>query len=337
MDGHLHFVNTYPSPKMKIFSLITVTLLIGVVSSAPTENNLLTSFGKSETLPEKYVIYRGEYDIANILLPINSLNNKNENKESNEKPYIFFALADFTKGHKEDKGFYIRKNGEVTKLLDHGRDAATAMDGISEVYIAAEDGIYTYNPKNNTAEKYGIVTDDLIGIAKVNGSDIIYILTKDHVVYQVTDQGMKIDKVEDIVNPEQIVLDYENNLYYVKNNNVNVFSPNGTKKIEGLPETMTYVKLIRPPLPLTNGVPVVVDHTVYIVFANGTSKLTNLNATLRPTAYSLEGTVLLYLGHDKKIYEYNILALILDSMFSKFKEYLDGVVKGIEESFRIFR
>lgn len=320
---------------MKWITAITVTFLIGVVFSAPTENLQTTSDSKSEILPEQYVIYRGEYDIANILLPINSLNSKEGNKASG-KPLIFFALADFTKGHREDKGFYVRKNGEITKLLDHGREAATATDRKSEVYIAAQDGIYTYNQKNNAAEKYGIVTDDLIGIAKVNDSDIVYVLSKDNVVYKVTEKGMKIDKVEEIVNPEQIVLDYENNLYYVANNNVKVFNKNGTSKIQGLPETMDYVKLIRPPLVLNTGVPVIIDNTVYFIFANGTSTLTDFKATLRPTAYSLEGTVLLYLGYDKKIYEYNVIAMIFDSMFSKFKEYLEGVVKNVGDSLRNF-
>ncbi|CAB3254637.1 unnamed protein product [Arctia plantaginis] len=259
-------------------------------------------------------IYRAEYDIVNLLLPLDNVNfNEYEEKESDSN-LLFFVLADNENGQKIDKGLFALKQGKVTKLLDYGRDAAAGNDE-TNIYFGAKDGLYFYNQEDNKAEKYGNITDSIISIAKFNGSDIIYILTEDHILYKVTQGGMRKEKIEEAVNAQKIVLDYKNNLYYyTTDKHVYILGPDGAKKVTGLVEEPAYIDILRPPLVVGDGIPVILDHAVYMVSSDGTSKISDYEFEIRPTAFSLDATLIQYFAYNKKIYEYNILSLLFHQL-----------------------
>jgi len=232
---------------------------------------------------------------------------------------------------KEYKGLSIIKNKHVKKILETGTDAAAANDDTKTAYFGATDGLYVYNDKENTAEKYGSVTDSIISIAKANGSDIIYILTDKKELYKVTEQGTKKEKIDDVVGAQQIVLDYSNNLYYYNaEKQPFVINENGVKKIEGLPANPTSLNLLKPPFVIEEGVPIVIDNKSYLIYVNGSSELTDFEFVVQPTAYAMEATLIQYYAYNKNIYEYNLLTIILGGLLEELKSFLNDKSDQIE-------
>ncbi|XP_075987743.1 uncharacterized protein LOC142984196 isoform X2 [Anticarsia gemmatalis] len=322
---------------MKLLVFFTASLLLGLGSTAPASNATTNSdlvTVNDEFFDEQFVIVNAEHDIVQILVPLNALNfgEDSDEEENDGDSIIFYVLADNENGKRVDKGLFVRKNNTVTKLLDHGRDAAAANDDTKTAYFAAQDGIYSYNDKTNTAEKYGTITDSIISIAKVNGSDIIYILTEDHVLYKVTEEGTKKEKINDVVDAQQIVLDYENNLYYYSSDKrVFVLTSEGVFRIQGLPFNGSYLAIIKPPFIIESGIPVIIDSQTFIAYSNGTSELGEFVLESKPTAYAMEATLIQYYGYNKKIYEYNLLALLLGELLDDLKNYLEDKTDSLND------
>lgn len=326
---------------MKLLAFFTTVLLVGSAFAAPAVDSTVDDkriIITKDFFLDKLVVYNASSDVVNILLPLNALNfdddtdDDEENVSEDAMSVFFFVLADNVDGKRVDQGLYIRKEGEVTKLLDNGRDAAAANDDTKTAFFAAQDGIYSYNNKENKAEKYGSLTDSIISIAKVNGSDIIYILTDDHTLYKVTEEGTKKEKIEGAVNAQKIVLDYENNLYYYTNEKkVYVVGDEGVKQIAGLPEDPSYIELLKPPFILDNGVPVVINDLVYIAYPNATSETSEFGFETKPTAYAPEATLIQYYAYNKKIYEYNILTLLTTIISSEIQSYIESKADTISE------
>lgn len=332
---------------MKLLIFFTASLLAVSVYSAPTSDTAVAQAPASnddiltiteEFFPDSLAVYTAEHDIVKILTPLNALNfgddaDEDESSEgSDDDSVIFIVLADIQEnGDKVDQGLFMVKNGHATKLLDNGRDAAAANDDTKTAYFATKDGIYSYNAAENKAEKYGTLTDDLISIAKVNGSDIIYALTADNVLYKVTEQGTKKEIVDKVIKAKEIILDYQNNLYYyTSEKDVYVLVGDEVKKIEGLPANPSYVNIINPPFVIENGVPVIIDNKSYIAYENGTSELGEIEFVVKPSAYSMEATLIQYYGYNKKVYEYNILALVLGELLSELKSFLEDKSDAIQ-------
>ncbi|CAB3254639.1 unnamed protein product [Arctia plantaginis] len=319
--------SSYGRPLEQRHQLITVLLILPFCEHIKSQNEAASIFH----------VYNASYDVVNLLLPLNALNfddDTDDEDDASEDPMsvLFFVLADNVDGKRVDQGLYIRKKGEVTKLLDNGRDAAAANDDTKTAYFGAQDGIYAYNDKENKAEKYGTITDSIISIAKVNGSDIIYILTDDHILYKVTEAGTTKAKIEGAVNAQKIVLDYENNLYYYTDEKkVYVVGDDGIKQITGLPEDPSYIELLKPPFVLDNGVPVVVNDLAYIAYPNATSETSEFGFETKPSAYAPEATLIQYYAYNKKIYEYNILTLLTTIVSSEMQSYLEGKAETISE------
>ncbi|KAJ8708117.1 hypothetical protein PYW08_010483 [Mythimna loreyi] len=329
---------------MKLLVFFTASLLAGLAYSAPASDNVIAESLNKDTLtitedffPDSLAVYTADHDIVKILTPLNALNFEDDTDEdtdegSDSDTVTFIVLADVQEnGNKVDQGLYRLKNGQSTKLLDNGRDAAASNDDTKTAYFAASDGIYSYNAAENKAEKYGTVTDDLISIAKVNGSDVIYALTAANVLLKVTEEGTKKEVVDKVVNAQEIILDYQNNLYYYTNDKtVYVLVGDEVRKIEGLPANPSYLNIINPPFVIENGVPVIVDNKSYIVYENGTSETGDIEFVVRPSAYSMEATLIQYYGYNKKVYEYNILSIILGEVLSEFKSFLDDMTDTIQ-------
>lgn len=328
---------------MKVLVCFTVGLLVGSVYTAPASNSTTTTTTDADSdsvtvteefFPNEMAIYTAEHEIVDIMLPLNALNFEEDSDDEDADPeaVIFFVLADFVDGKRVDKGLYIRKKGNVTKLLENGREATAANEDTKTAYFGAKEGLYSYNVKENKAEKYGTITDSIISLAKVNGSDIIYMLTEDHVLYKVTEEGTKKEVVDGVVNAQKVVLDYENNLYYyTSDKDVYVLTASGPKKFEGLPAKASYVAILRPPFVIEDGIPVVIDRNTYVVYANGTVEDGDFILQARPSAYAMEATLIHYYAYNKKIYEYNILTLLLGGLVEELQTFLEGKSDNIAD------
>ncbi|CAG4960818.1 unnamed protein product [Parnassius apollo] len=321
---------------LKTFSLF---LLLGLAVSAPAPDKSEESKESKESLEsneskdsgeydqstitkkiyyDSPVVYKGKHEIVNIIVPLNSLNFDDEyegdDTSIDRNTILFFVESDEDgAGNRIDKGLYVLKDGKAKKLLDNGRDAAASFDNSKDVFFSAKDGIYKYDPKENIAVKYGTVTDSIIGIAKENATDVIYILTEDHNLYKVTEDGQKKVKMDDVVGAREIILDYSNNLYFYDENKQPYFvNDDGVKKIVGLPKNPTSVRLIRPPFAIDNGALFISDNVAYLIYPNGTSERTNFNfkSNAKPSAFGLETTTIHYYAYHKKIYEYNVLSRV---------------------------
>ncbi|CAG4960838.1 unnamed protein product [Parnassius apollo] len=319
---------------MKNSKLLIILLLVGtinadVVSEEYDEHEVITI--TKDFYRKNFIIYNAKHDVVNILVPTNSLNfdeNDDEEKKENFDKYLilFFVEADVdTAGNIVDKGLYVYKNGQATKLLENGRDAAASSDNSTDVFFGAKDGIYMYDNKENKAVKYGSVTDDIIAIAKENATDVIYYLNKDHELYKVTDNGKKSVKINDVVGAQEIVLDRANNLYfYTEDKQVYVLNENGVKKFTELPEHPKSVKLIKPPV-LEEGVVLLTFNAFYVLYPNGKCKLAQfvITSNAKPSAYAMEGTVVQYFAYHKKIYKYNLLEILAGDVFEDLNKLLE--------------
>ncbi|XP_028166849.1 uncharacterized protein LOC114357437 [Ostrinia furnacalis] len=248
---------------------ITILLLVGLVTAVHSSsvNNDLNN--------EDAVVYPRKNYIMKIVVPLNSmtLNEDTDNK------YLFYIDA--------QKGLYVEKNGEVTKLLTNVVDIAATMDNSNKVYLAATDGIYTFKAKDRIAEKYGSLTDNVISIAVTSGTEEIYIITKEKVLYKVTDGGNSKVEIANVKDALGMALDGMNNLYFVDGKKqVFVRSTDGiVTKVKGLPENPTVVKLING-VGSSMSVSLFIDNIMYRVYFNGTCEFANFNSFNMATATS---------------------------------------------------
>lgn len=284
---------------MLLINFLGFVFLIGLAATAPVtdsdDDEKLTV--NSELFIDEFVVYTSEHEIVSLTVPLNAVNfdedsDDSSSEDTNTDVTVFFVEADVNdKGEKDYKGLYSLKNGKATKVLETGTDASATNDDTSEVYLSAKDGIYVFDAKTNKAIKYGTVTDSLIGIVKTNGSDVLYVLTEDHDVYKVSEAGNKKEKLEEVKDAQQIVLDYSNNLYFYSKDKVPyVVTESGVKKITGLAENPAYVQLIKPPFIIEDGAIFTSDDKVYIIYVNGTSEITDFILQAKPTAYAPEAT-----------------------------------------------
>ncbi|CAH2098621.1 unnamed protein product [Euphydryas editha] len=105
----------------------------------------------------------------------------------------------------------------------------------------------------------------------------------------------------------------------------------GVKKIEGLPENPKSVNLIKPPFILDNGVLFLVDNVVYTIYTNETSK--QLDIEFSPdavhSAFSPELFLTQLYTYDKKIYEHNLLAILLGDILDQIRTYVTKATSKI--------
>ncbi|XP_068624430.1 uncharacterized protein [Battus philenor] len=336
----------YRESKMICSKLFMLLLLVGASCAAPVTKEEESEDEKivipKTIFDDEFSIYKGKHDIVDILVPMNSFNFKH-NSELEEigdfddnNIVIFFVEADIdAHGKRDDKGLFVFKKGEVTQLLEHGRAAAASSDESTDIFFAAKDGIYVYSNEENKAIKYGSVTDDIIAIAKENGTDVIYYVNKDHELYVVTENGQKATKVEGVEGALEIVLDFNNNLYYfTEDRKVYVKTPTGLKKIEGLPENLTNGKLIKPPFLEDDVAVFLVDNDFYVLHANGTAEFSDFAVApdAKPTAYAMEATVFQYYAYQKHIYKYNLMKLVLNDLFKDLSKLLEENEQKLENA-----
>ncbi|XP_030035858.1 uncharacterized protein LOC115451633 [Manduca sexta] len=317
---------------MKLAILFGVALL-ALAAAAPTKDDDDTVIVTSEFFPDALAVYTSQHDIVSLTVPLNSANFEDDESLNDDKLVVLaiFVEADINdKGEYDYKGLYTLKNGTATKILETGTDSASDNTDSRDVFLSATDGLYVYKSDVNKVEKYGSVNDNLIGIAKVNSSEDIFVLSADHVLYKVSENGEKKEVVKEVKDARKIVLDFSDNLYYYDGDNqAYVLSDDGVKKIEGLPANPNKVALIKPPFIIEDGVIFIADGKSYTVFVNGTCELNDFVLQVQPTAFAMEATIMQYFAYQKKIYEYNILALI-NSIYDAFKQFLEDKSSEIE-------
>ncbi|XP_034837711.2 uncharacterized protein [Maniola hyperantus] len=326
---------------MTLLTCCTALALVGLLVAAPTSNNDedKKGFVTRDIYREEYVKYKADHDIVNMVLPLNALISvvlseaRKSSDKTNPSLVLFIVEADVQPdGSRVDRGLYILKlvdgEAEATKILDNGRDAATSGpgDNSTKAFFGAKDGLYVYNPETNSADKYGPITDSIIAIDMEKLGEVIYILTEDRDVYKVTDNGEKKEKLDDVVKPKQIVLDYQNNLYFFSDDKIlYVRTTDGVKKIEGLPVATGSVILLKSPIFLENGALVIIDNKVYLIYSNRRSAFIGIELQPKemPTALAIEAFLFQYYAHDKKIYEYNFLIQFLNCVFEGINNHID--------------
>ncbi|XP_045781267.1 uncharacterized protein LOC123878197 [Maniola jurtina] len=309
--------------KMRFLTCFTTFALVGLLIADPVPHKEHEPFLVTlDFYKDEMVIYRGKHDIVKILVPINSLNfdesdsNESESIEDDSDIFLFFVEAEEQPdGTRQDKGLYVFKEGKATKILANGRDAAASGDDSKIVFFGAADGIYVYNKTTNSADKYGPITDSIIAIATEQPGDVLYILTENREVFKVSGNGGKKEKLDDVVNAKEIVLDKTDHLYFVSvDNKPYVRRTYGINPIIGLPEHLSNVKLIKPPFFLNDEVAFLANNRVYFISNYGSSTMSEIEfkPEAKPTAYAPEALIQYY-GFDNKIYEFRISSLREDA------------------------
>ncbi|XP_004923274.1 uncharacterized protein LOC101740222 [Bombyx mori] len=231
----------------------------------------------SHSLPQKdYDADSNKHDITNPLDDTSGNNSTSVPDNSSGMFYsnitVFFVRYVTRGDNKVDKSIYAHKNGKAKKVLEDGM-AVSCCYLKSRAYLGNKDGIYVYDTETEKLEKYGNLSDNVIGIAKENRTDDLYILTEDHVVYKVIEEGTKKIKVNEAEHAEQIALDWDDNLYYIgANNQPYVVASDGAKKIEGLPANPTSALISKPPITIEHGAWLTFGKQPYIIYRNATSE-----------------------------------------------------------------
>lgn len=314
--------------------LVVAFLAASFVSGAPTTNDEDQIIITTDFFPDELSVYSSQNDIISITVPLNSINfeDDDDDDDSDSDIILFFVEADLDNGEvKEYKGLYRYKNGTATKMLDDGTSSTASIDDSKLAFFGAKSGIYVYDNEDGSVKKYGTVDDSVIDIVKVNGTGPLYVLTEDHTVYKVTEEGNKKVAVDGAKDAQQIMLDYSDNVYfYGPDKKPKVVTENGVQEIVGLPENPAQVRLIKPPFVIENGVVFIVDNDIYTIFANGTSEKTDFKLDAKPTASAVEATLIQYYAYNKNIYEYNILTIILGELFDELKTFLEEKAEDIQ-------
>ncbi|OWR52580.1 hypothetical protein KGM_212549 [Danaus plexippus plexippus] len=322
------------SIKMRMLAVYTVLYVIAGLGAAPASEDHEDVVPKGVFL-DSFIKYKAEYDIVDIMVPMNAINfaasdsSESESEEFNLKDLtVFFVVADDKDGKREDKGLYRYKKGDSKMILATGRSSTASSNNNKLVFFAASDGLYVYNTETDSADKYGPITDAIRSIATDETGATIYIVTDDHKLYKVTNNGENKELVDDVDDVVEIVLDNVGNLYYY-NTKKEVYIKTSDKiiKADNLPADPKVIKAIRPPFIIYKTVPMSFDDTVYIVHSNGRSE--NLGFRFAPdatpTAFGPEAVHVQYYALDKKLYEFNIKEMKENDVFHNVREKTEKI------------
>ncbi|CAG9572620.1 unnamed protein product [Danaus chrysippus] len=280
---------------MRTQAFLCVVLFIGGYIAAPlSEEKDDKIVIPRQIFDDNFIKCKAKHDIVDVMVPLNAFTLKtNIGFDSDSKPdmTVFLVEADLKNGKRVDKGLYLYKNDEVKMVLPNGRAAAASFDDEKIVYFGASDGLYVYNVDSKSADKYGKFSDSIIDIATNIDGKHIYILSEDHKLYNVTNEGADKELLQDVEDAQEIVLDDSGNIYfYDSNKDVFIKNADGIIKVQGLPEGRKSLNLVNPPFIMEESVPLMIDNALYVIKANGTAEATSLefSANAKPTAYGAD-------------------------------------------------
>ncbi|XP_026744268.1 uncharacterized protein LOC113505665 [Trichoplusia ni] len=278
---------------------------------------------------DEQIIFSSAFNITKLLVPADG--QKYLQAESSDIPSIFFTVAD----PKSEGGscIYVLEGFAAYEILEGGRDSTADYSFDKSIYFGARDGLYKYHPDSLSAKKFGPFRDDIIQLQKANGSDVIYILNAEHKLYKVEKNGTVKTRLQNVGCALEFVLDTSNNIYYVScgDRMPHIVKSNGNvlSLTASVIEDFRDIKLLRPAFIMENCIPFFGDGILYILYSNGTYEKKDLIIKERPTAYSVDAALYLVAALNGKIYEFNVMEVLIRSMFGVATEWPKDVTKII--------
>lgn len=323
---------------VKVLSVICC-LLAAPVSAAPASPNApaITIGGiTNDIISQSTLLHTANHDVTGLGVLFG------EDKEIEDK-VVFFIESDVNKrGERVDYGLYAltkdpeRSNRMVTtKLLDNARDITIAS--LTEAaYFATKDGIYVYNKKKNSAEKFGSVSDEVISITAENATGVLYYVNKQHQLHKVTERGQKSIIVDEVKNAEQITVDYKGHLYYYTvDKKFYVYDGQNVKLVEGIPSNRNKVWFLRTSV-LTGDYSLVnVDGEYYSIYGADASghAASRGGDSFVTSAVSFETGLVMYFSVDRKIYELNIIEKVVEGVMEGLSKGLKTIAEELRNAF----
>lgn len=306
-----------------MWTVLLISSLPGLFST-PNINEISNTLFKDDQ-----IIFSSNFNITKILVPADGT--KYLQAESSDIPSIFFTISD----PKLEGGtcIYVLEGFAAYELLEGGRDSTADYSFDKAIYFGARDGLYKYHPDSLSAKKYGPFRDDIIQLQKANGSDIIYILTSERKLFKMEKNGTIKTKMQSVNCATEFVLDTSNNIYYVGcgDRMPHIVKSNGNvlSLTASVIEEFKDIKLLRPAFIMENCVPFFGDGFLYILYSNGTYEKKDFQIKERPTAYSVDAALYLVAAINGKIYEFNVMEVLIRSMFGVSTEWPKDVTKII--------
>lgn len=273
------------------------------------------------------IIFASDFNITRLLVPADG--SKYIQSESSDIPSIFFTISD----PKLEGGscIYVLEGFAAYEILEGGRDATADYSFDKSIYFGARNGIYKYCPDSLSAKKYGPFRDDIIQIQKANGTDTIYILTSERRIYKIEKNGTIRTRIQTIPCALEFVLDTFNNIYYVacEDRMPHIVKANGglLSYTASVIEDFKEIKLLRPAFIMEGCIPFFGDGHLYLLYANGTSEKKDFFLDDKPSAFSVDAALYLVAAVDGKIYEFNVMEVLLRSMFGLGTEWPKDITK----------
>ncbi|CAG9790012.1 unnamed protein product [Diatraea saccharalis] len=275
------------------------------------------------------IIFASDFNITRLLVPANG--NKYVTTEMSDIPSIFFTISD----PKLEGGscIYVLEGFAAYEVLEGGRDATADYTHDATIFFGTKEGIYKYYPDSLSAKKYGPFRDDIIQLQKANGTDAIYILNTENRIFKIQKNGTVRTRIRSITCASEFVLDTSNNIYYLAcdDHMPHIVNADGSliSVTASVTEDFKEVKLLRPPFIMENGIPFFADGNLYILYANGTSEKKDFYLEEKPSAFSIDAALYLVAAIDGKIYEFNVIEVLLRSMFGMSPEWPKDVTKMV--------
>ncbi|KPJ01195.1 hypothetical protein RR46_03066 [Papilio xuthus] len=278
---------------------------------------------------EEQVIFSSEFNITSILVPAD--NTKYVPADVVDIPSIFFTISN----PRLEGGscIYVLEGLAAYEVLEGGRDSTADYSSDKSVYFGAKDGVYIYDGNTLSARKYGPYNDDILQLQKANNTDAIFILNSERKIYKIEKNGTVKIKIQSILCALEFVLDTSNNIYYIACDDrmPHIARHDGSyiSYVTTVSENFKEIKLLRPAFIMDKCVPFFADGGLYILHANGTSEKKDFYIRERPTAYSIDATLYLVAALNGKIYEFNVMEVLLKSMFGVVSHWPSDVTKII--------
>ncbi|XP_045507750.1 uncharacterized protein LOC123703703 [Colias croceus] len=296
--------------------MLCITLILTCLTSSVTPHNILyTAYQKPYTsiFSEEQVIFTTNHNITKLLVPADGISYI----QHSDIPSIFFTVHD--KNLEGEHCIYVLEGLAAYEILEGGRDSTSDYGSDKAIYFGAKDGVYVYDAASLSAKKFGPFRDDIVQIQKANGSDIIFYLTTQNRIYKLEKHGMVRTKITSIICALEFVLDTSNNIYYLacEDKLPRVVTPNGDliSFFSSVTGDFSDVKLLRPAFIMDSCVPFFADDVLYIMYSNGTSEKKDFHIKEKPSAFSIDSMLYVVAAINGKIYEFNVLEMLLKSMF----------------------
>ncbi|KAJ0170592.1 hypothetical protein K1T71_013963 [Dendrolimus kikuchii] len=300
-----------------------------ILTYALSKNIILENNTSTSMFHEQQIIFSAGFNISRILVPADG--NKYLQPDTSEIPSVFFTVVD----PKLEGGscIYVLEGFVSFEILEGGRDTTADYSFDNTIYFGAKDGLYKYHPDSLSAKKYGLFRDDIIQLQKANGTDEIYILTADNKIYKIERNGTVKTRISDVVCATEFVLDTSNNLYYVSCDlkMLNIVRRDGAV-INLANSILIEVKdlvLLRPAFVMEESIPILGDGFLYIVNSNGSCDKKDFYINDKPSALSIDTALYVVAALKGKIYEFNVMDVLLRSMFGVSSEWPRDITKII--------